>query len=130
MKTQRGFTVIELLVTVGFLVVAGIVAMNQMSRLRQEYTNEQKKIAINAMYHSLEVGFYRQHGHYPENLRDDTLPTMDKALLKDPNGIMIGEHGSAYRYEPSDCSDGACKSYTLRATLSGEGDFVKNSAHQ
>lgn len=130
MTKQRGFTVIELIVAIAFLLVAGIVALNQWAQLRREYTNEQKKTAINAMYYGLEEDFYRRNSYYPENLKDDTLPTMDKALLKDPSGVKLGENGSSYRYEPANCFDGKCKSYTLRATMDGEGDFIKNSSHQ
>lgn len=127
MKKQSGFTVIELIVVAAFLITAGIVLLLQVQKIKHEHINNQKKTAINAMHYSLEEGFYKQHGHYPEQLADDTLKTMDAALLKDPQGVAIGDAQSSYRYEAKDCWEGKCKQYTLRALLDGEEDFVKQS---
>ena len=124
---KQGFTVIEVIVVVLFLAVASIVLFFQLSNMSIEAVNSEKKIAINAMYYSLEEQFHPKHGFYPEFLEDDTLPTMDSALLTDPYGVRIGEVGSAYRYEPTNCSDGECTAYTLRVSLDGEADFIKES---
>jgi prepilin-type N-terminal cleavage/methylation domain-containing protein len=124
---QRGFTIIELLAVVAFLIAAGVVLFFQIQKINTENENSQKKVAINAMYYSLEESFYPAHGYYPEHINDDTLTTMDAALLTDPSGVKLGEEGSAYRYEPKNCQDGKCKVYTLRATLTNEDDFVKQS---
>ncbi len=127
MNKQKGFTVIELIVVAMFLIAAGIVLLFQWQKVERENLNNQKKTAINAMYYSLEEGFYKANGYYPEKLTAESLTTMDAELLKDPYGIMIGEADSDYRYEPTDCQDGKCKKYTLRALLDGEEDFVKTS---
>lgn len=124
---KSGFTVIEVLVVAAFLITAGVVLLLQVQKIHTEDINSQKKTAINAIYHSLEEGFHPAHGHYPEYIEDDTLPTMDATLLTDPNGHRIGTGESSYRYEPKDCQDGQCESYTLRATLENEDDFVKSS---
>lgn len=127
---QKGFTVIELLVVAVFLIVAGVVLVFQINKINEEYLNEQKKTAINAIFYSLEEGFFAKNKYYPEHLTEDTLPTMDKSLLRDTNDLMINETGSEYRYEPKDCQDGKCKAYSLRATIEGEDDFVKDSRNK
>lgn len=124
---RPGFTVIELIVMVVFLVTAAVVLLFQIQKINTEHTNSQKKTAINAIYYSLEESYHPEKGHYPEYIEDDTLKTMDSALLIDPNGVKLGESGSAYRYESKNCQDGECQSYTLRTSLDGESDFIKES---
>lgn len=124
---RPGFTVIELVVVILLFIGAGVVLFFQLSDLATQQTNDQKKTAINAIYYSLEEGFYPKNGYYPENIADDTLPTMDVELLTDPAGIRLGDAGSAYRYEPTDCNDSKCTSYTLRTSLTKEADFVKTN---
>ena len=126
-KHFQGFTVIELLVVAAFLGVAAIISLIQTSTIHTETINKQKRTAINAMYYSLEESFYKEHKYYPETLSDDTLETMDSALLTDPDGVKIGDSSSDYRYEARDCTDGKCKAYTLRTVLKNEADFVKES---
>ena len=127
MKKQSGFTVIEIVTVVLFLAVAAVVLFMQLATISRENRNEQQKTAINAIYFSLEEGFYAKNGYYPAEINDKTLPTMDAALLEDPNGVMIGDGDSLYRYEPTDCHEGKCRSYSLRTTLDGEADFIKES---
>lgn len=130
MRVKPGFTVIEILVIALFLIAAGVVLFFQLQKVDAENSNSYKKTSINAIYYSLEESFYPAHKYYPENITVDTLKTMDPELLEDPDGITLGEEGSAYRYESKNCNDGKCKSYTLRATLEGEADFVKNSRNK
>lgn len=124
---KQGFTVIEIIVLSAFLITAGIVLILQLQRFNAENTNSQKKVAINAIYYSLEESFYPTNKYYPEFINKDTLKTMDSSLLTDPSGIVLGESNSDYRYEPTNCSEGRCKSYTLRAILQNEADFIKKN---
>lgn len=124
---KQGFTVIELIVVIAFLITAGVVLFFQIQKINSENNNSQKRTAINAIYYSLEKSFYEENGHYPEFIEEDTLKTLDSALLTDPEGLALGEAGSSYRYEAKDCQGGKCKSYTLRTNLVGEADFVKES---
>lgn len=130
MNKRNGFTVIELLVVIAFLIAAAVLGFFQLSKIRDESDNTKKRTAINAMYYSLEEGFYAKNGYYPEKLEDRTLLTMDTALLNDPNNKKIGDKASAYRYEAANCNNSKCKSYKLRATLAGEDDYVKESRHK
>lgn len=124
---QRGFTVIEILVVSVFFIVAGVLFLFQTQRMNVEHQNNQKKTAINAIYYSLEESYYADNGYYPERITEETLPTMDADLLTDPDGSMLGEQDSAYRYETRNCQDGECREYTLRAILDNEDDFVKQN---
>lgn len=130
MNKRNGFTVIELLVVIAFLIAVAVLGFFQLSKIRDESDNTKKRTAINAMYYSLEEGFYAKNGYYPEKIEDKTLLTMDTALLNDPNNKKIGDRASAYRYEAVNCSNGKCKSYKLRAVLAGEDDYIKESRHK
>ena len=130
MNKRNGFTVIELLVVIAFLIAVAVLGFFQLSKIRDESDNTKKRTAINAMYYSLEEGFYAKNGYYPEKLEDRTLLTMDTALLNDPNNKKIGDRASAYRYEAANCNNDKCKSYKLRAVLAGEDDYVKESRHK
>lgn len=130
MNKQKGFTIIELVVVTVFLIAVAALGFSQWSKLTNEKNNATKRTAINAIYYSLEEDFYKRNGYYPENINDKTLPTMDAALLTDPSGIKLGEGNSSYRYETTDCSNTKCKSYTIRTSLVGEDDYVKESRHK
>ena len=130
MNKRNGFTVIELLVVIAFLIAVAVLGFFQLSKIRDESDNTKKRTAINAMYYSLEEGFYAKNGYYPEKFEDRTLLTMDTALLNDPNNKKIGDKASAYRYEAANCNNGKCKSYKLRAVLAGEDDYIKESRHK
>ena len=126
---QRGFTVIELLAVTLLLVVIGVVFWTQKNNIEVASRDDSRKTSINAMYYALEEVYYPKHSYYPQTIDASTLPSVDKALLKDPNGVQIGKSGSDYRYIPTNCTNNQCQSYSLRTTLENEADFVKNSRH-
>ena len=129
MRKQSGFTVIEVIIAIVFLGIAAAVSLTQLTKLQNESHNKAKRTAINAIYYSLEEDFYKRNHYYPEKIDDNTLPTMDKTLLTDPAGKKLGDIASSYRYEPTNCHDQKCRSYTLRATLTDEAEFTKKSRH-
>lgn len=129
-KSQRGFTVLELIIVIVFLLVAGTVFYVQKRDLEVQARDSQRKTSINAMYYNLEDVFYATNHAYPEKLTADQLPGLDPNMLKDPEGVAIGDQNSNYSYEPKDCSNNRCKSYTLRADLENEADYVKTSRNQ
>lgn len=124
---QRGFTVIELLVLTLLLLIIGVVFWTQKSNIEVANRDEKRKISINAMYYALEEIYYPSNDYYPKSLNPSTLPSVDEALFKDPDGVMLGESDSDYRYEGKGCVESRCQSYTLRASLENEADYVKNS---
>lgn len=141
MKHQSGFTVIELVFVVLLLGAASVIFFIQKNNIEVTARDTQRKTAINAMYYSLEEVYYKQHKSYPRTLDATTLPSIDEALFADPTGIKLGQTTvtvndeevaveSDYRYEPTNCTDNSCKSYTLRTSLENEADFVKTSRNK
>lgn len=129
-QVKAGFTLVEILVVIAFLGLLFIFALLQYFTLSAMDRDEQRKTAINAMYYSLEEGFYAQNGYYPQTISDTVLTTMDPELFTDPSGVNLGSEGSTYTYEPADCDDnGHCQEYTLRADLEREDDYIKRSRH-
>lgn len=127
MNDQRGFTVIELIVAIVFLVAATTIFFIQKNDLEISARNQERKTAINAMYYSLEEVYFKENEYYPEKLDEQTLPSVDPELFKDANDIAIGEQNSEYRYEPSGCENKQCSGYMLRSTLENEEDYIKQS---
>ena len=129
-QVRAGFTLVEILVVIAFLGLLFIFALLQYFTLSAMDRDEQRKTAINAVYYSLEEGFYAQNGYYPQTISDTVLTTMDPELFTDPDGVNLGSEGSTYTYEPADCDDnGHCQEYTLRADLEREDDYIKRSRH-
>lgn len=127
MNKKSGFTIIEISALVIFLMFIGIFFVIQKSELNAIHRDETRKMAINSMYYNLKEVFYKQNGYYPEKIGEDNLKAMDPNLFTDPSGIVLGEENSEYRYESTDCENGKCKNFTLRADLEKEDDFVKKS---
>lgn len=127
MKSSRGFTVIELLVVAVVLAVGSVVFFMQKNHVEVAARDETRKTSINAMYYSLEEVYFTQHKSYPRTITAEVLPSVDPTLLKDPNGVKIGEGSSDFRYQPLNCDGDACKNYSLRTTLENEDDYVKTS---
>lgn len=127
MKRASGFTVIELIVVAVFLGLVTTVLLIQKGNLEATRRDNQRKTAINAMYYNLEEVFYEKNGYYPSKIDSKTLRAMDPGLFTDPDGIKMNEAGSNYRYDGTNCDNDKCKSYTLRADLEREADYVKKS---
>lgn len=139
MKKSNGFTVLELIFIIILLGVASVFFFTQKNNVEIASRDEQRKTAINSMYYSLEEVFYKQFGYYPQTIDEKVLPSVDPDLFTDPDGVKIGEPRVVdgvttqpdYYYEPVNCSvDGKCKSYTLRALLENEDDFIKESRNK
>ena len=126
-KHSNGFTVIELIFVAVLVGVASVVFFIQKQNLEVIAQDNTKKTAINAMYYSLEEVFYAANKYYPQSISSDNLKSVDPTLFTDPNGVKIGTAGGDYSYSPTDCTDKKCKSYTLKATLENEGDYIKTS---
>lgn len=126
-KRSNGFTVIELVFIIAIAAAASIIFFVQKNNIQTVAEDDTKKTAINSIYYSLEEVYYKQNNYYPQTIDSTVLPSVDPALFADPNGIVIGSAGSAYQYNPINCSSNKCKSYTLKATLAKEADYIKTS---
>jgi len=125
---RRGFTVIELLVVIVILVVASWLFFNEKARIDSVARDGDRKIAINAMYYSLEEVFYAQNNYYPSSIDSKILRSVDPMLFTDPYGVKIDQTDTDYRYEPTNCTtDGKCTGYTLRASMERESDYIKKN---
>jgi type II secretory pathway pseudopilin PulG len=129
MKTKRGFTVLELIIAIVFVGIFVVLFFLQKINIDAMERDQERKIAINAMFYSLEEGFYQQNSYYPEVIFEDNLTTMDPNLFTDPQGFNIGDANSSYRYEPINCKDGKCQQYILRAIMEKEDIYIKSSRH-
>ena len=125
--TTHGFTIIELIFIIVLAGAASTLFFIQRNNLLVAGRDETRKTSINAMYYSIEEVFFKEKGYYPRTITEAVLPSVDPSLFKDPDGINIGESSSSYRYEPYNCTDDKCKSYTLRSTLQNEADYVKTN---
>lgn len=124
---NNGFTIIELIFITVILAVAGIFFFIQKNNLQVTAVDNSKKVAINAMYYSLEEVFYPENKYYPQTISSDNLKSVDPDLFTDPDGIKINTSGSAYSYKPVNCENEKCKGYTLKATLDNEADYIKTN---
>ncbi len=126
-KRTNGFTVIEILLIVSVLMAASILFFIQKNNISVSSRDDTRKTAINAMYYSLEEVYHKTNKYYPTSIDEKVLPSVDPELFTDPNGNKIGSAESDYRYEPTNCKDDKCSSYTLRSKLQNEDDFVKTN---
>ncbi|MBR2587424.1 type II secretion system protein [Candidatus Saccharibacteria bacterium] len=124
---KKAFTVPELLVVCAFASLLLILFFVQKGNVDAMSRDEKRKTAINAMYFALEEGFYEKNEYYPEEIGEKVLTVIDPELFTDPNGFYLNAAGGSYSYEATNCKDGKCKSYTLRATLEKEDDYIKRN---
>ena len=124
---KKGFTILEIIIVGIFASLLLIIFFIQTSNVDAMNRDEDRKVAINAMYYALEESFYKEHNYYPEHISEDNIKVIDPSLWTDPSGINLGDLGSSYSYEATNCKDGKCKEYTLKANLEKEDDYVKNN---
>jgi type II secretory pathway pseudopilin PulG len=126
-KYSKGFTVIEISLIISILAVASVLFFTQKNNISTTARDDKRKISINAMYYSLEEVFYKTNNFYPPTIDEKILPAVDPTLFTDPSGNKLGNASSSYRYEPTNCANDKCTSYTLRSSLENEKDFVKSN---
>lgn len=127
MKKKSGFTVLELVITIALAILASILFFTQKNDIQQQMRDQERKASINSIYFQLKDVFYKQNNYYPEAITPDLLVGIDPEVFTDPKGVLLNETGSDYSYKATDCEDGHCKRFEVRAKLEKEGDFVKTS---
>lgn len=119
---------LELVLCVVFIGIFVVLFFLQKVNVDAMGRDEDRKVAINAMYYALEEGYYAEKGCYPETIESaEVLPWIDPNLFTDPYGVNLWSSESNYSYEAADCENGQCKQYTLRATMEKESDYIKTS---
>lgn len=129
MKLSKGFTVVELLFIVVILIATSVIFFVQRNNVEVAARDSQRKTAINAMYYSLEEVYYSKNQFYPVTIDSKLLSSVDPELFTDPSGNKFGSNTSQYHYEGTNCNNNRCKSYSLRADLENEDDYIKTSRH-
>lgn len=124
---KRGFTLLEIIIVAAFAALLVIIFFVQKGNIDAMQRDDARKTALNAMYFALEEGFYASNKYYPEEISEHVLTVMDPALFTDPDGVYFGEPGCDYVYEATNCKEGKCKGYVLRATLEKEDDYIKRN---
>ena len=127
MKSNRGFTVVELLIVVAVLAAASVIFFIQKSNIETAARDDARRTSINAIYYSLEEVYAKANKAYPRIVSSENLPSVDPSLFTDPNGVKIGEGESDFRYEPTNCNGDTCTNYTLRTSLEQEDDYIKTN---
>ncbi len=122
---KQGFTILEISIVAVFASLLLILFLVQKSNIDAMERDEDRKIAINAMYYALEESFYPAHGYYPESISDKNITVIDPSLWTDPSGFNLGDPQSSYSYEAANCNDGKCQEYILKADLEKEDTYTK-----
>ena len=139
MKRSSGFTVIEIIVVIVVLFGASLLFFQQKSNIEATARDDKRKSDINTIYHNLEKVYYAKNHAYPSTVDGTTLPAVPDDIFKDPDGVPVNSTRtsnlgitttpSTYSYDPANCRGDVCGSYTLRANLEKEADYVKKSVH-
>lgn len=126
---KQGFTILEISIVAVFAGLLLTLFFVQKSNIDAMERDEDRKIAINAMYYALEESFYAQNGYYPESISEENIKVIDPALWTDPSGRNLGDPQSSYHYEAANCNNGKCKEYTLKTELEKENTYIKYNRH-
>lgn len=126
-KTAQKFTKLEIAIFAAGILILGIIIWNEKNTLEAQHRDSARKVAINAIHANLEEVTFRSLQGYPESLETKHMTAIDASLLEDPHGVRINTLNSEYSYEPSNCQQGVCKHYQLRAILEKEAPFIQKS---
>ena len=127
MRDKKGFTLIEVMIVGAFAALLVVLFFIQKANVDAMNRDDDRKVAINAMYYALEEYYAPAHnGYYPAEISEENLPVIDPQLFTDPFGINLGTDGSSYSYEAANCNaNNECSEYTLRAQLEKEDVYIK-----
>ena len=120
MYTKKGFSWIEIVIILAVVAFGATLILVQKYNLEAMARDNQRKIAVNAVYYALEESFYPAHGYYPESISPSVLPVVDPELWEDPE--------IDFYYAPVSCNyEGHCSAYTIKTELEKEDTYIKKN---
>lgn len=126
MREKKGFTLIEIMIVGAFAALLVVLFFIQKANVDAMDRDNDRKVAINAMYYALEEYYYPKYGYYPSEISEENLTVIDPELFTDPFGTNLGIDGSNYSYESANCNaENQCREYILRAQLEKEDMYIK-----
>lgn len=124
---KKGFTVIEVMVAILFLIATMTLVIVQKNDIQKTSRDQQRKATVNSIYFHLKDVYYKQNGYYPETITPKTIKGIDPEIFTDPNGILLGKEGSNYRYETENCKDNKCSHFKISSSMEKEADFIREN---
>lgn len=124
---QNGFSFATGIIGLTIILIVTVVGWTEYSLWQARQADTHDKTSMNGLYAYLEKVYFPQKQTYPSIITADMLKTLSEKQQVDSEGNMLGSQASSIRYEPSDCLNGACKNYELRALLRNEPAFTKQN---
>lgn len=128
--TQKGFTIIELLIVIVIIGLLALLVLNNVGGATDDARDVQRKDDIAKMSSQLEI-YQAENGNYPTeaNMEDnawvDSNLSIDTGATVDAGGAAINATGGySYTTTPANCDNGTggeCTSYTLTGDLEEDG---------
>lgn len=128
--TQKGFTIIELLIVIVIIGLLALLVLNNVGGATDDARDVQRKDDVAKMSSQLEI-YQAESGNYPSeaNMEDtswvDSNLSIDTGATVDASDAALNASGG-YQYvaSPANCDNGAageCTGYTLSADLEEDG---------
>lgn len=137
-KSERGFTVIELLIVLGVVIILGLVVFAAYGGIQAKERNKERTKDIAAIQNQLEF-FFQNNGYYPSlsdmnnaSWLNKNMKHLDKSDLVDPSNptgsdkLVSSPAPKVYAYSVKNGSgkscegdDTTCSQYKLTATYEG-----------
>jgi len=143
-KSQRGFTLIEIMLLVVIIGILLGVIVSLQTGVRQNSRNTERERDIKELRDVMEI-YYSQNDKYPtladinsNTWRATNMKGLEQEVLRDPKGasfvLVDSPAKNVYAYVATSASGSACNNkktpctqYTLTAMLEGGGTYVKNN---
>lgn len=114
LKSQRGFTIVELLVVIVVIAILVALTLPNLFGLQRRARDDTRKNDLKNIQQALET-YYNDNNAYPDAVADLVTEYIN-AIPADPNGAAY-----TYTVAPAGCTDN-CTTYTLSATLENDND--------